>query len=62
MLRKGDDTLKIISTETKTESLLYEPISLVIPQVLEVFNMYEWQEILHPSAVFKLEEPNTTTI
>ncbi|MGB1295969.1 MAG: CvpA family protein [Flavobacteriales bacterium] len=53
MLEKVDVSFNILPNEIKEASLFYEPISLVIPQLLDVFNMYEWQEILHPSAIFK---------
>jgi len=53
MLEKVDVSFNILPNEIKETSLFYEPISLVIPQLLDVFNMYEWQEILHPSAIFK---------
>lgn len=56
MLEKVDNVFNIIPNDVKKESVLYEPISFVIPQVLDAFNMYEWQEILHPSAIFNTEE------
>ncbi len=52
MLEKVDRMFHILPTEVKEQSVLYEPISFVIPKVLDTFNMYEWQEILHPSALF----------
>ena len=56
MLEKVDNVFNIIPNEVKEESVLYQPISFVIPQVLDAFNMYEWQEILHPSAIFNIDE------
>lgn len=52
MLEKVDNIFNILPNEVKEKSVLYEPISFVIPKVLDTFNMYEWQEILHPSAIF----------
>ncbi len=60
MLEKLDRGFHIIPEKVKEESILYEPISYVIPQVLDVFDMYEWQEILHPSAIFNTDETSTT--
>lgn len=56
MLEKVDNVFNIIPNETKETSVLYEPISFVIPKVLDALNMYEWQEILHPSAIFNYED------
>lgn len=56
MLEKVDNVFNIVPNEVKEESVLYKPISFVIPQVLDAFNMYEWQEILHPSAIFNIDE------
>jgi len=60
MLEKLDRGFHILPEKVKEESVLYEPISYVIPQVLDVFDMYEWQEILHPSAIFNADETSTT--
>jgi len=60
MLEKLDRGFHILPEKVKEESVLYEPISYVIPQVLDVFDMYEWQEILHPSAIFNADESSTT--
>lgn len=56
MLEKVDNVFNILPNETKETSVLYEPISFVIPKVLDALNMYEWQEILHPSAIFNYED------
>lgn len=58
MLEKVDNVFNILPNDTKETSVLYEPISFVIPQVLDVLDMYEWQEILHPSAIFNSEGQN----
>lgn len=56
LVEKVDNAFNILPNDVKEESVLYKPVSYVIPQVLDVFDMYEWQEILHPSAIFNTED------